>query len=268
MSKKYGECGKHPGQNMVNCVYCGMEKDNKEIEKLKNLLLSKQEESKPVFNNGECKVNCNCIQIAEYENGGNPVKSYPCLKGVEKTPQQNAEEYMKSIGIEVDKIKGLLIPITIKENESEISLIELMENYAQSVGVSEEEKCKTIILNKIEELKVKNTNSIKHFSNSKHLGREEIIAITKHLNEGFENDQRLLQEIIQSLSTQPQPKGEEKWISVNDELPERGIEVLTTTKDGWMRIISTGVSKSIFPSQVTHWRRLPKLPIEPKEEDI
>ena len=28
----------------------------------------------------ECtKPNCNCIEIAEQNNGGNPVKSYPCL---------------------------------------------------------------------------------------------------------------------------------------------------------------------------------------------
>jgi hypothetical protein len=65
---------------------------------------------------------------------------YNIVFWLEKTPQQNAEEYMKSIGIEVDKIKGLLIPITTKENESEISLIELMENYAQSVGVISEEE--------------------------------------------------------------------------------------------------------------------------------
>lgn len=47
------------------------------LEQLKKEL----EDSKPKFNNGKCKETCNCIEIAEYENGGNPVKNYPCLGG-------------------------------------------------------------------------------------------------------------------------------------------------------------------------------------------
>ena len=37
------------------------------------------EQSQPRFNGGECKVACNCIEIAEYKAGQQGVKSYPCL---------------------------------------------------------------------------------------------------------------------------------------------------------------------------------------------
>lgn len=40
-------------------------------------------EKKPEFNNGQCKKDCNCIDIAEWENGNNPVKQYECLKAAD-----------------------------------------------------------------------------------------------------------------------------------------------------------------------------------------
>lgn len=33
---KYGECAKHPGNNMVNCVWCGMEKNESQIGEVFN----------------------------------------------------------------------------------------------------------------------------------------------------------------------------------------------------------------------------------------
>jgi len=33
----------------------------------------------PAYNLGKCKVDCNCIEIEEFKNGGEGVKSYPCL---------------------------------------------------------------------------------------------------------------------------------------------------------------------------------------------
>lgn len=41
-------------------------------------------EEKIVFNDGECKKSCNCIEIAEEKNGGNPVKQYQCLRNKDK----------------------------------------------------------------------------------------------------------------------------------------------------------------------------------------
>jgi len=39
------------------------------------------EQNEPKFNGGECKVACNCIEIAEHKAGQQGVKSYPCLGG-------------------------------------------------------------------------------------------------------------------------------------------------------------------------------------------
>lgn len=52
----------------------------------------------------------------------------------------------------------------------------------------------------------------------------------------------------------------QRWIPVEEELPEKGDEVLTKTSDEWYRLITFGsVGYKGFPSQVTHWR-----PIEHK----
>jgi len=32
----------------------------------------------PKWNKKECGEGCNCIDIAEFNNGGEPVKNYPC----------------------------------------------------------------------------------------------------------------------------------------------------------------------------------------------
>jgi hypothetical protein len=37
------------------------------------------------YNGKECKVSCNCVEVAEFRNGGNGVKSYQCL-----SPQDRA----------------------------------------------------------------------------------------------------------------------------------------------------------------------------------
>ena len=36
------------------------------------------------YNGKECKVECNCIEIAEYKNGGHEVKNYMCFKGAQE----------------------------------------------------------------------------------------------------------------------------------------------------------------------------------------
>lgn len=46
----------------------------------------------------------------------------------------------------------------------------------------------------------------------------------------------------------------QRWIPVEEELPEIGKEVLTKTHDNWYRIITFGIVAQNFPSQVTHWR--------------
>lgn len=51
-----------------------------DLNKLINAEIEKHLISIPDFNNKKCKVDCNCIDIAECKNGGNPVKSYECLK--------------------------------------------------------------------------------------------------------------------------------------------------------------------------------------------
>ena len=51
-----------------------------------------------------------------------------------------------------------------------------------------------------------------------------------------------------------------EWISVKDKMPKKNTEVLTITKDNWYRVITTGLSRSLLPSQVTHWMPLPKPP--------
>lgn len=51
------------------------------------------------------------------------------------------------------------------------------------------------------------------------------------------------------------------WVAVDDALPNHGEEVLTVTEDNWYRITQFGsIGKGKFPSQVTHWMRLPKPP--------
>jgi len=52
-----------------------------------------------------------------------------------------------------------------------------------------------------------------------------------------------------------------KWIAVADSLPEREEEVLTITSDMWYRVMTFGSTGRRFPSQVTHWKRLPKPPL-------
>jgi len=45
------------------------------------------------FNNGICKETCNCIEIAEQENGGNMVKNYECLKNYNSKTLDDLIEY-------------------------------------------------------------------------------------------------------------------------------------------------------------------------------
>jgi hypothetical protein len=44
-----------------------------------NDIVSRYIKSLPKYNGGECKVNCNCIEIEEFKNGGEPVQNYQCL---------------------------------------------------------------------------------------------------------------------------------------------------------------------------------------------
>ena len=42
-------------------------------------MLKQDEQQGVVFNRGECQKTCNCVEMAEYENGGEPVKrGYLC----------------------------------------------------------------------------------------------------------------------------------------------------------------------------------------------
>ena len=55
--------------------------------------------------------------------------------------------------------------------------------------------------------------------------------------------------------------GVSDWVAVDDALPNHGEEVLTITEDNWYRITQFGsIGKGKFPSQVTHWMRLPEPP--------
>ena len=54
--------------------------------------------------------------------------------------------------------------------------------------------------------------------------------------------------------------GVSNWVAIKDALPNYNEEVLTITADGWYRIITYGNTGRRFPSQVTHWMRLPKPP--------
>ena len=54
--------------------------------------------------------------------------------------------------------------------------------------------------------------------------------------------------------------GVSNWVAIKDALPNNNEEVLTITADGWYRIITYGNTGRRFPSQVTHWMRLPKPP--------
>jgi len=52
-----------------------------------------------------------------------------------------------------------------------------------------------------------------------------------------------------------------QWVAVDEALPNHGEEVLTVTGDNWYRITQFGsIGKGKFPSQVTHWMRLPEPP--------
>lgn len=46
----------------------------------------------------------------------------------------------------------------------------------------------------------------------------------------------------------------QRWIPVEEELPEINTEVLTKTADEWYRIMTYPSVGNRFPSQVTHWR--------------
>ena len=48
---------------------------------------------------------------------------------VEPQSKLGAEEFLESIGIDIRVIKATRIPITLKEYEGEISIIELMKQY-------------------------------------------------------------------------------------------------------------------------------------------
>ena len=54
--------------------------EDKEFQEFINKLKQSTEDNIPKFNKGVCKKTCNCIEIAEAQNGGE-VKSYPCLGG-------------------------------------------------------------------------------------------------------------------------------------------------------------------------------------------
>lgn len=71
---------------------------------------------KPKFNNGECRVNCNCIEIAEWENGGNEVKNYECLK--DKTDEAQAKSVVETEVMPNEVLAGGLSEQTIKDVKS------------------------------------------------------------------------------------------------------------------------------------------------------
>lgn len=43
-------------------------------------MLDEYRQDRVRFNHGKCGIDCNCVEIAESKNGGNPVKSYECFK--------------------------------------------------------------------------------------------------------------------------------------------------------------------------------------------
>ena len=58
---------------------------------------------------------------------------------------------------------------------------------------------------------------------------------------------------------------QDKWISVEERLPEPGQRVLCHSDVGSDRIIAYLSIASGFPSEVTHWMPLPPLPPNPEQ---
>lgn len=50
-----------------------------DLDKFEKEIAKQISDKIPKFNCGECKEECNCIEIAEAKNNGESVKSYPCL---------------------------------------------------------------------------------------------------------------------------------------------------------------------------------------------
>ena len=69
--------------------------------------------NKPKFNNGICKETCNCIEIAEYENGGNEVKNYECL--ADKESRIDRSDSSVNVEAEVDVKIAKVIRETMEE---------------------------------------------------------------------------------------------------------------------------------------------------------
>ena len=67
------------------------------IEDIKKELESQFQSHEPKFNNKPCKNGCNCIEIAEYRNGGEPVKNYECLGDKVKLTDNNFSDLEKAI---------------------------------------------------------------------------------------------------------------------------------------------------------------------------
>lgn len=57
----------------------------------------------PKFNKQRCKDGCNCIEIAEFKNNGDPIKNYPCL-GQYDCFTMTAKEFLKEHRIYEDDI--------------------------------------------------------------------------------------------------------------------------------------------------------------------
>lgn len=54
-------------------------KEESEFEKAIRDAIDQQSRQIPAWNKRGCKDGCNCIEVAEAKNNGNPVKDYACL---------------------------------------------------------------------------------------------------------------------------------------------------------------------------------------------
>lgn len=70
-----------------------IQEECKTIDSLKDIQAEIIESIKPPKWNGkECKKGCNCIEIAEAENYGDPVKNYECKGGIPHPPVKEEKE--------------------------------------------------------------------------------------------------------------------------------------------------------------------------------
>jgi len=215
----------------------------KDIKKIQDEL----QQNEPKFNGGECKVDCNCIEIAEHEalmRGEGGVKSYPCLGGSKE-----------------DVLSSFTPPTTKQSAEDELTPESIAEYFKERVGLTDYQ-CEQLRFDiKSYASNVSKGVLTEEESKEKCVKERSNISGSSVYHDGFEDGWYLYDKWMRDRLSNGTVK-ESRWISVEDRLPEKDGRYHVYDGDN---VITWSFRDNEFGNKyITHWQPLPSPPNQKK----